>query len=316
MNRIPKFFRKRKTQAGEELQSPTKDILTPAELDKLKNKIRQEISTAELRIAYILNRQDRPKPGDRKEIEGRETDIKHLRTKYQELLDPEITVYFAKKKQAEPRTTETLTAAEPLIAAESISTAEPLIAAESISTAEPPTAAEPLATEPIDQPPPIKPRRIKENRVSDLFDYREEDEARAAPFQLEEVTSECISCKALVTYTVNTQTEHCRRCKTEIQPKHDSDVDQLQQQLRDLLLTDKVEREDDEDDEDEYFVDEQDQAPNQPEEQNNNEHIYNTVDDQQEVQNNNEHIYDSVDDQSDDENQQERPVFLETITIQ
>jgi hypothetical protein len=261
--------------------------LTPAELDKLKNKIRQEIATAELRIAYILKRQDRPKPGDKKEIEERETDIKHLRTKYQELLDPEITVYFAKKKQTEPLTTETLTAAEPLntveplIAAESINTAEPLIAAESISTAEPLTAAEHLATEPIDQPPPIKPRRIKKNRVSDLFDYRKEDEARAAAFQLEEVTSECISCKSLVTYTVNTQTEHCRWCKTEIQPKHDSDVDQLQQQLRDLLLTDKVEREDDED---EYFVDEQDQAPNQPEEQNNNEHIYGSIDNQQEEQ--------------------------------
>ncbi len=135
--------------------------MTPAELDKLKNKIRQEIATAELRIAYILKRQDRPKPGDKKEIEERETDIKHLRTKYQELLDPEITVYFAKKKQTEPLTTETLTAAEPL------NTVEPLIAA-----AEPLTAAEPLATDPIDQAPPIKPRRIKENRVSDLFDYR------------------------------------------------------------------------------------------------------------------------------------------------
>jgi hypothetical protein len=53
MNRIPKFFRKRKTKAGEEVQSPTKDILTPAELEKLKNKIRQEITSAELRIAYI-----------------------------------------------------------------------------------------------------------------------------------------------------------------------------------------------------------------------------------------------------------------------
>ena len=53
MNKIPNFFRKRKTQTGEEVQSPTKDILTPAELDKLKNKIRQEIAAAELRIAYI-----------------------------------------------------------------------------------------------------------------------------------------------------------------------------------------------------------------------------------------------------------------------
>ncbi len=62
MNKIPNFFRKRKTLTGEEVQSPTKDILTPAELDKLKNKIRQEIAAAELRIAYILNRQHRPKP--------------------------------------------------------------------------------------------------------------------------------------------------------------------------------------------------------------------------------------------------------------
>ena len=146
MNKIPNFFRKRKTQAGEDVQSPTKDILTPAELDKLKNKIRQEIAAAELRIAYILKRQHRPKPGDREEIEERETDIKHLRTKYQELLDPDITVYFAKKKQAEPITTETLTAAEPLIAAESLSTAEPL------------AAAEPLAIEPIDQAPPRRGR--------------------------------------------------------------------------------------------------------------------------------------------------------------
>jgi hypothetical protein len=123
---------------------------------------------------------------------------------------------------------------------------------------------------------------------------------------------------------VNAQTEHCRRCNTEIQPKHDSDVDKLQQQLRDLLLTDKVEKvdvteqrsllqdflEDDADDEDEYFDDEQDQFPNQQEEQNNNEHINGSIDDQQEEQNNNEHIYDSVDDQSDDENQQGRPIFF------
>ena len=318
MNKIPKFFRKRKTETGQEIQSPTKDILTPAELDKLKNKIRQEITAAEIRIAYILKRQHRSKPGDREEIEERETDIKHLRTKYQELVDPDITVYFAKKKQAEPRTIETL------IAAESISTAEPLIAAESL------TAAEPLATEPIDQAPPVRPRRIKENRVSDLFDYREEDdETRAAPFQSEEVTSECIGCKALVTYTVNTQSEHCRRCKAEIQPKQDSDVDQLQQHLTDLLLTDKTEKVDvteqrsplqnfleEEDDEFEYFGDEQDQVPNQQEEQDNHEKIYGSINDQQEEQNNNEHIYDSVDDgtttddQSDDENQEGRPIFF------
>ena len=56
--------------------------------------------------------------------------------------------------------------------------------------------------------------------------------------------------------------------------------------------------------------------PNQHEEQNNNEHIYGSINDQQEEQNNNEHIYDSVDDwttiddQSDDENQEGRPIFF------
>ena len=44
MKKIPKFSRKRRTQAGEEVQSPTKGILTPAELEKLKNKIMQQNS--------------------------------------------------------------------------------------------------------------------------------------------------------------------------------------------------------------------------------------------------------------------------------
>ena len=81
-------------------------------------------------------------------------------------------MYLAKKQQTEP-----LAAVEPLIAVESI------------------------ATKPIDQNPPINPRQIKENCVSDLFDCRlEEDEARAAPLHIEELTSECINCRALVTY--------------------------------------------------------------------------------------------------------------------
>jgi hypothetical protein len=41
MNKITRFFRKRRTQAGEDVQSPTKDILTPTELEKpKKNKAR------------------------------------------------------------------------------------------------------------------------------------------------------------------------------------------------------------------------------------------------------------------------------------
>ena len=48
------------------------------------------------------------------------------------------------------------------------------------------------------------------------------------------------------------------------------------------LLQDFLEN--DEDDEDEYFGDEQDQVPNQHGEQNNNEHIYDTVDNQPDEQ--------------------------------
>lgn len=263
MNKIPKFFRKRKTQSGEEIQSPTKDILTPAELEKLRNKIVTEITIAELRIAYILNRQDRPKHRDKKEIEEKEADIRNLRTKYQELLDPEVTVYVAKKQQAEP-----------------------------------------LAAVAIEQNPPINPRQIKENRVSDLFDYRpDENEARAAPLHIEELTSKCISCRALVTYSVHAQRQQCSNCKAEIQPKHASQSDnRLQKHLKDIH-TNKVEKEDVTEeksllqdfleDEEEYLDDEQEPDFNHHEEQNNN-----------------EHIYDAVNDQSDDENQQVPPIFF------
>jgi hypothetical protein len=39
MHKIPKFFRKAKTQEGDSVVSPTKQILSPEELEKLKNKI-------------------------------------------------------------------------------------------------------------------------------------------------------------------------------------------------------------------------------------------------------------------------------------
>jgi hypothetical protein len=48
MNKIPKFFRKSKTQTGEALSSPTKDILTPAEQENLKHKVKAELESAEL----------------------------------------------------------------------------------------------------------------------------------------------------------------------------------------------------------------------------------------------------------------------------
>jgi len=43
MHKIPNFFRKPKTQEGDSVVSPTKQILTPEELEKLKNKIKTEI---------------------------------------------------------------------------------------------------------------------------------------------------------------------------------------------------------------------------------------------------------------------------------
>jgi hypothetical protein len=36
MHKIPNFFRKAKTQEGDSVVSPTKQILTPEELEKLK----------------------------------------------------------------------------------------------------------------------------------------------------------------------------------------------------------------------------------------------------------------------------------------
>ena len=101
MHKIPKFFRKAKTQEGDSVVSPTKQILSPEELEKLKNKIKTEISTAEIRIQYILNKTTRPNERDPKEIENLENDIKNLRAKYTELIDPTVTIYKTKKRAVE-----------------------------------------------------------------------------------------------------------------------------------------------------------------------------------------------------------------------
>ena len=101
MHKIPKFFRKAKTQEGDSVVSPTKQILSTEELEKLKNKIKTEISTAEIRIQYLLNKTNRPKERDPKEIENLENDIKNLKAKYSELIDPTVTIYKTKKRAVE-----------------------------------------------------------------------------------------------------------------------------------------------------------------------------------------------------------------------
>jgi septum formation topological specificity factor MinE len=78
--------------------------LTPVELEKLKTKIKTEISTAEIRIQYLLNKTNRPKERDPKEIENLENDIKNLKAKYSELIDPTVTIYKIKKRAVEKET--------------------------------------------------------------------------------------------------------------------------------------------------------------------------------------------------------------------
>jgi septum formation topological specificity factor MinE len=101
MHKIPKFFRRAKTQEGDSVVSSTKQILSPEELEKLKNKIKTEISRAEIRIQYILNKTTRPNERDPKEIENLENDIKNVRAKYAELIDPTVTIYKTKKRAVE-----------------------------------------------------------------------------------------------------------------------------------------------------------------------------------------------------------------------
>jgi|688.fasta_scaffold511960_1 hypothetical protein len=74
MKKIPKLFRYSKTQTGEAITSPKKYILTSVELEKLKNKVKAELAAAELKIASIAGRQNRPKEGDSKEIQQLETE--------------------------------------------------------------------------------------------------------------------------------------------------------------------------------------------------------------------------------------------------
>ena len=139
MNKIPQFFRKSKSQTGEAETSPTKEILTPAELEKLKRKVKSELASAELRIDYIKGRQHRPKEGDSREIERLEADIAGLELKYKDLLDPNFVIYKQRKEQrATPSNLENNNFAL------------------------------------LDRIP------IKKNRVSELFDYTEEnDQAQA-----------------------------------------------------------------------------------------------------------------------------------------
>ena len=186
MNKIPQFFRKSKSQTGEAETSPTKEILTPAELEKLKRKVKSELASAELRIDYIKGRQHRPKEGDSREIERLEADIAGLELKYKDLLDPNFVIYKQRKEQrATPSNLENNNFAL------------------------------------LDRIP------IKKNRVSELFDYTEEndqtqaldqDQAQAGPPRnVEKLASQCANCKATVSHSAYATVGQCSRCKLIIQ---------------------------------------------------------------------------------------------------
>jgi len=94
MNKIPNFFRKRKE---EQLTSPTKEILTQPNIDRIRIKISTEITAAELKIAAIVNKSANIKAADQREIERLETEIRNLTSKFSELLDPKFDIYTEKR---------------------------------------------------------------------------------------------------------------------------------------------------------------------------------------------------------------------------
>ncbi|EFX62804.1 hypothetical protein DAPPUDRAFT_336408, partial [Daphnia pulex] len=177
MHKIPNFFRKPKTQEGDSVVSPTKQILTPEELEKLKNKIKTEISTAEIRIQYLLNRTTRPKERDPEEIETLENDIKSLKAKYAELIDPTVTIYKRKKQVVEQ--------------------------------------SDRASSQGPDKPNPPKVAPAKSPVVT-LFDSIDEIEegATALPTQVKQPTTECAKCHAPITLSITTDKEQCRQCNT------------------------------------------------------------------------------------------------------
>ena len=177
MHKIPNFFRKAKTQEGDSVVSPTKQILTPEELEKLKNKIKTEISTAEIRIQYLLSKTTRPQERDPKEIDSLENDIKNLRAKYKELIDPTVTIYKIKKRAVEQ--------------------------ADQATSQGPDKPNQPNAA-------PAGPRTVT------LLDSNDEAEegATAPPTKAEERKTECAKCHAPIVLSITTDKEQCRQCNT------------------------------------------------------------------------------------------------------
>jgi len=179
MHKIPNFFRKAKTQEGDSVVSPTKQILTPEELEKLKNKIKTEISTAEIRIQYLLSKTTRPQERDPKEIESLENDIKNLRAKYAELIDPTVTIYKIKKRAVEQ--------------------------ADQATLQDPDKPNQPNTA-------PAGPRTVT------LLDSNDEakEGATAPPTRAEERKTECAKCHAPIVLSITTDKEQCRQCNTNI----------------------------------------------------------------------------------------------------
>ncbi|EFX67515.1 hypothetical protein DAPPUDRAFT_261545 [Daphnia pulex] len=132
---------------------------------------------AEIRIQYLLNRTTRPKERDPEEIETLENDIKSLKAKYAELIDPTITIYKRKKQVVEQ--------------------------------------SDRASSQGPDKPNPPKVAPAKSPVVT-LFDSIDEIEegATALPTQVKQRTTECAKCHAPITLSITTDKEQCRQCNT------------------------------------------------------------------------------------------------------
>ena len=172
MHNIPKFFLKPRTQKGDAVVSPTKQILTPEELDKLKNKIKTEVSTAEIKIEYLLNQTTPPKERELKEIKALENNIRSLKAKYAELIDPTVSIYKTKKQLV--------------------------------------VQPDQASAQGLDKPSPTKvvPAKSSAKTLFDSIDEVEEG-ATALTTKVKERRAECAKCHAPIVLSVTTDKEQC-----------------------------------------------------------------------------------------------------------
>ncbi|EFX64690.1 hypothetical protein DAPPUDRAFT_117952 [Daphnia pulex] len=133
-----------------------------------------------VRLVISLLRQQlttRPNERDPNEIETLENDIKNLKAKYAELIDPTVTIYKRKKQVIEQ--------------------------------------SDQASSQGPDKPNPPKVAPAKSPVVT-LFDSIDEIEegASALPTQVKQRTTECAKCHAPITLSITTDKEQCRQCNT------------------------------------------------------------------------------------------------------